>query len=36
MNALRTAQKESPRQPTQNSLDPALAMQEVLSGAQAL
>lgn len=32
MNALRTAQKEPPRQPTQNSLDPALAMQEVLSG----
>ena len=32
MNALRTAQKESARQPTQNSLDPALAMQEVLSG----
>ena len=32
----RTAQNESPRQPTQNSLDPALAIQEVLSGAQAV
>ena len=36
MNALRTAQKEPPRQLTQNLLDPALAMQEVLSCAQAV
>lgn len=35
MNALRTAQKESPRHPTQNSLDLAIAVQEVLSGAPA-
>jgi len=36
MNASQTAEKESPRHPSQNSLDPALAMQEVLSGAQAV
>jgi hypothetical protein len=35
MNALRTAQKESPLHLTQNSLDPAIAVKEVLSGAPA-